>query len=250
MATIIEAAPWRCPMPSLDFDGDYGRSYRKSIQDSIPGHDVLHEIARAAIRSTSSDAQQVLVVGPGPGDELPELLNACGDAALTVLEPSELMLEQCRKTLSDHPGSSRCRLLPCSLNEALEGELNGARFDLVVCHNVLHLLPSEEQNAMLRELTQCTADGGVLLLSAYSEAEDDESQREVFQVAWQRLINRDVPQDRLEKIRDSRNNVVFSLAASRVAAVLKEAGWRSPLQLYQGLFIRLWLCRAEGAITG
>ena len=98
----------------------------------------------------------------------------------------------------------------------------------------------------MRDLTQCTADGGVLLLSAYSEAEDDESQREVFQVAWQRLINRDVPQDRLEKIRDSRNNVVFSLAASRVAAVLKEAGWRSPLQLYQGLFIRLWLCRAEG----
>ncbi|QNI64648.1 methyltransferase domain protein [Synechococcus sp. A15-44] len=233
-------------MPSLDFDGDYGRSYRKSIQDSIPGHDVLHEIARAAIRSTSSDAQQVLVVGPGPGDELPELLNACGHAALTVLEPSELMLEQCRKTVADHPGSSRCRLHLSTLNEALNDELKGARFDLVVCHNVLHLLPSEEQNAMLRELTQCTADGGVLLLSAYSEAEDGESQREVFQVAWQRLIDRGVPDDRLEKIRDSRNKVVFSLDASRLAAALEQAGWRAPLQLYQGLFIRLWLCRAEG----
>ena len=237
-------------MPSLDFDGDYGRSYRKSIQDSIPGHDVLHEIARAAIHCTSSDAQQVLVVGPGPGDELPHLLHACGHAALTVLEPSELMLEQCRRTLSEHPGSSRCRLLPCTLTQALEGELNDARFDLVVCHNVLHLLRSEEQNAMLRELTQCTADDGVLLLSAYSEAEDDESRREVFNVAWQRLVDRGVPQDRLDKIRDSNNKVVFSLAASRVTAVLNQAGWRSPLQLYQGLFIRLWLCRAEGAITG
>ena len=58
-------------MPSLDFDGDYGRSYRKSIQDSIPGHDVLHEIARAAIRSTSSDAQQVLVVAPAPAMNFP-----------------------------------------------------------------------------------------------------------------------------------------------------------------------------------
>ena len=237
-------------MPSLDFDGDYGRSYRKSIQDSIPGHDVLQEIARAAIHSTSSDAQQVLVVGPGPGDDLPQLLNACGHAALTVLEPSELMLEQCRKTLSDHPGSRRCRLLLSTLNEALEGELNGARFDLVVCHNVLHLLRSDEQNEMLRDLTQCTADGGVLLLSAYSEAEDDDSQREVFNVAWQRLVDRGVPQDRLEKIRDSNNKVVFSLAASRVASALNEAGWRSPLQLYQGLFSRLWLCRAGGLITG
>ena len=47
-------------MPSLDFDGEYGRTYRKSIQDSIPGHDVLHEIARAAIKATASDAQQGL----------------------------------------------------------------------------------------------------------------------------------------------------------------------------------------------
>ena len=47
-------------MPSLDFDGDYGRTYRKSIQDSIPGHDVLHEIARAAIQTAASDAQRVL----------------------------------------------------------------------------------------------------------------------------------------------------------------------------------------------
>lgn len=232
-------------MPSLDFDGDYGRTYRKSVQDSIPGHEVLHEIARAAIRASSSDAQQVLVVGPGPGDELPELLYACADAELTVLEPSELMLEQCRKTVADHPGSGRCRLLLSTLNEALEGDLKGARFDLVVCHNVLHLLPCKEQNAMLRDLTQCTAAGGVLLLSAYSEAEDGESQREVFDVAWQRLIDRGVPDDRLEKIRDSRNKVVFSLDASRVAAALNEAGWRAPLQLYQGLFIRLWLCRAS-----
>ena len=232
-------------MPSLDFDGDYGRSYRQSIQNSIPGHDVLHEIAAAAARSLASDAQQVLVVGPGPGDELPALLNACADAELTVLEPSELMLEQCRKTVANHPGSGRCRLHLSTLNEALNDELKGAHFDLVVCHNVLHLLPGEEQTAMLHDLTQCTAAGGVLLLSAYSEAEDGESQREVFDVAWQRLVDRGVPQETLEKIKDSRNKVVFSLDASRLTAALNEAGWRAPLQLYQGLFIRLWLCRAQ-----
>ena len=51
-------------MPSLDFDGDYGRSYRQSIQNSIPGHDVLHEIAAAAVRSLASDAQQVRFRAP------------------------------------------------------------------------------------------------------------------------------------------------------------------------------------------
>ena len=231
-------------MPSLDFDGDYGRTYRKSIQDSIPGHDVLHEIARAAIQATASEAQRVLVVGPGPGDELPALLNACADAAVTVLEPSELMLEQCRRTLADHPGSSRCRLLPSTLDEALKGELSGTRFDLVVCHSVIHLLRSDEQAAMLRELTQCTADGGVLLLSSYCETDTSEDQHEVFKVAWQRLEDRDVPADKIEAMKGSRNSVVFSLDPSRLAAGLKQAGWRPPVQLYQGLFIRLWLCRA------
>ena len=231
-------------MPSLDFDGEYGRTYRKSIQDSIPGHDVLHEIARAAIQATASEARRVLVVGPGPGDELPALLNACADAAVTVLEPSELMLEQCRRTLADHPGSSRCRLLPSTLDEALKGELSGTRFDLVVCHSVIHLLRSDEQAAMLRELTQCTADGGVLLLSSYCETDNSEDQHEVFKVAWQRLADRDVPADKIEAMKGSRNSVVFSLDPSRLAAGLKQAGWRPPVQLYQGLFIRLWLCRA------
>ena len=97
---------------------------------------------------------------------------------------------------------------------------------------------------MLRELTQCTANGGVLLLSAYSEAEDDENQREVFKVAWQRLADRDVPADKIEAMKASRNSVVFSLDPSRLAAALKQAGWPAPVQLYQGLFIRLWLCRA------
>ena len=58
------------------------------------------------------------------------------------------------------------------------------------------------------------AGGGVLLLSAYSEAEDGESQREVFDVAWQRLVDRGVPQETLEKIKDSRNKEVFSLDAA------------------------------------
>ena len=231
-------------MPSLDFDGDYGRTYRKSIQDSIPGHDVLHEIARAAIQATASEAQRVLVVGPGPGDELPALLNACADAAVTVLEPSQLMLEQCRRTLADHPGSSRCRLLPSTLDKALKSELSSTRFDLVVCHSVIHLLRSDEQAAMLRELTQCTADGGVLLLSSYCETDNSEDQHEVFKVAWQRLADRDVPADKIEAMKGSRNSVVFSLDPSRLAAGLKQAGWRPPVQLYQGLFIRLWLCRA------
>ena len=66
----------------------------------------------------------------------------------------------------------------------------------------------------------------------------------MFKVAWQRLADRDVPADKIEAMKASRNSVVFSLDPSRLAAGLNQAGWRAPVQLYQGLFIRLWLCRA------
>ena len=89
------------------------------------------------------------------------------------------------------------------------------------------------------------ADGGVLLLSAYSEAEEPESQRLVFNVARQRLLDRGVPPETVEAIVESRNKVVFSMDPSQLSTVLAQAGWPSPLQLYQGLFIRLWLCRAQ-----
>ena len=99
--------------------------------------------------------------------------------------------------------------------------------------------------ALREQLTQCTAGSGILLLSAYRKADDPESQRWVFKVAKQRLVNRGVPPETLDAIFNSRNSVVFSLDPGRVSALLAQAGWPSALQLYQSLFSRLWLCQTQ-----
>ena len=77
----------------LDFEAEYGRKYRTSIQHSIPGHATLLEIGAAAIGDAAPAARRILVVGPGPGDELPQLLDACLEAEFVVLEPSAQMLQ-------------------------------------------------------------------------------------------------------------------------------------------------------------
>ena len=64
------------PVSQLDFESEYGRQYRTSIQHSIPGHATLLEIGAAAIGDAAPAARRILVVGPGPGDELPQLLDA------------------------------------------------------------------------------------------------------------------------------------------------------------------------------
>ena len=239
------STPERTVSP-LDFDGDYGRSYRQSIQHSIPGYDVLHEIAAAAVNATSAKADSVLVVGPGPGDELVTLLSSCPDAEVTVIEPSAQMLAQCQSSIMDHAGAERCRWIQSTLAEAYNSSLHPSRFDLVVCHSVLHLLPAAEQVVKLQQLSEVTAGGGVLLLSSYSEPEDAMTYASTLDVGRQRLIDRGLSAGLVEQLLASRNRVVFSMDASRLAAVLSQQGWSQPVQLYQGLFARLWLCRAPG----
>ena len=228
-------------MPSLNFDGDYGHTYRSSIRHTVPGHDTLHEIARAAMVTTSSQALRALVVGPGPGDELPFLLEACPQAQLTVLEPSAQMLAFCRETLSGHAGRPRCQFLQSSLVEACNGSLKDAVFDLVICHNVLHLFNSDQQNQMLRQLAARTDHAGTLLLSAYSEPKEPSLTDNFLAVGRERLLNRGLPTDKVEAVMASRNQVVFSVDDTRVSAELAAAGMAAPIQLYQALFAKLWL---------
>ncbi|KZR87657.1 hypothetical protein MITS9509_00458 [Synechococcus sp. MIT S9509] len=76
-------------MTALNFEGPYGQSYPKSIRHSIPGYDTLHEIALSAMHNMAPLATRVLVVGPEPGEQLPDLLNTCPEAELTILEQSQ-----------------------------------------------------------------------------------------------------------------------------------------------------------------
>lgn len=43
-----DSTPSDCP--GLDFDGEYGRTYRWSIRNSVPGYDSLIEISTAALK--------------------------------------------------------------------------------------------------------------------------------------------------------------------------------------------------------
>ena len=231
------------PMSRLDFDAEYGRTYRKTIQNSVPGHGTLLEIAAAAIGNTFPAAKRVLVAGPGPGDELPPLLRACPDAEFVVLEPSTQMLQICTETLQEHEGYERCKLVQKTLDEAVLSGLLQRDFDVVICHNVLHLMASALQDQMIRSLVEQLLPGGVLLVSSYSESADPLICETIFSVASQRLLDRGLPSEMVDKFLTTRNTAVFSLDAERLKLILMELNCQNPIQLYQALFARLWITK-------
>ena len=231
------------PVSQLDFEAEYGRTYRTTIQHSVPGHVTLLEIAAAAIGDTAPAAKQILVVGPGPGDELPQLLDASPEAGFVVVEPSAQMLRTCIETVRGHGGFERCEWVPTTLEEAvLSGQLQ-SDFDGVICHNVLHLMAADQQALMIERLVEQSRPGGVLLISSYSEAAEPWICDTIFSIASRRLLDRGLPAEMVDKFLTARNTAVFSLDAARLETMLLGLNCQAPIQLYQGLFARLWITR-------
>ncbi|KZR88416.1 trans-aconitate 2-methyltransferase [Synechococcus sp. MIT S9508] len=231
------------PVSQLDFDAEYGRKYRTTIQHSVPGHATLLEIAAAAIGEANPAARRLLVVGPGPGDELPQLLEACPEADFVVVEPSAQMLQTSIETVKGQSGFQRCQWVPKTLEEAVHSGLLQRDFDGVICHNVLHLMAADQQDLMIESLVEQSLPGGVLLVSSYSEAAEPWVCETIFSIAARRLLDRGLPAEMVDKFLTARNTAVFSLDAARFESILLGLNCQSPIQLYQGLFARLWITR-------
>ncbi len=227
--------------PSLDFDGDYGRTYCSTIRRSVPGYDTLLEIAAAALTPWASTAQRVLVVGPGPGEELASLLAVLPEAHVTLLEPSAQMAQACREAIATHGASQRCSLQQQRL-DAAEG-LPAEGFDVVVSHNVAHLMPAEQQIAFVQQLAARVAPGGALLLSSYSEPAEPSLLESMLAVAAARLRQLGLDGETLQQFLASRNTLVFSLDGERLANTLFDAGLQPPQLLMMALGSKLWLSR-------
>jgi len=232
------------PAPVLDFNGDYGRTYRNSIRNAVPAYESLLELSAAALQQAVPEAASLLVVGPGLGEELLPLLGALPHARITLLEPSEQMAEACRGTIAAAGATQRCDLRCQSLEP--NAIPSGGPFDAVVCHNVLHLMPAAAQQDLLRSLAGCVAPGGVLVLSAYSEPGEAASLAALLAVAGTRLRQRGLDDALISRLMASRDTLVFSLDQERLEACLTAAGLTPPLLLLQALCSRLWLSRHPG----
>lgn len=228
-------------MPALDFDGDYGRTYARTIRLSIPAYDSLLEIGAFSLAALAPQAATALIVGPGLGEELPGLFAALPAARFTLLEPSEQMRRGCAAVIEREGAAERCTLLGQTLQEA--GQLQDERFAVVLCHHVLHLMRPEQQREALRQLAARLAPGGLLLLSSYSEPGDADAMERVMAITTSRLRGLGVDEATLAKFMAGRNTVVFSLNEQLLAEELAASGLEPPQQLLQALASRLWLSR-------
>ena len=105
----------------------------------------------------------VLDVGGGAGHQSFPLARAGYD--VTLLDPSEAMLDKARQRLQRLPDEARRRVTLVRADGEHAGEaVNGRRFAAVLCHGVLGYLDRPEP--VLDQLCRCAATGGLVSIMA------------------------------------------------------------------------------------
>lgn len=234
-------------MALLDFDGDYGRTYNERIRRLIPAYDTIFELAAATAAALIPQAQRVLVVGAGTGTELPGLLAALPRARFTLVEPSAQMRGLCSALISEIGATERVEWSPDTPETGMANGESG--YEVVISHNVLHVLAPPEQEQLLRRMAAQVAPGGCLLLSSYCET-DPPGLELGLAIGRARFAALGMDEATMEAVMASRNTKVFSMDTNRLERELSQAGLEPPIQLLQALFNHLWLSRrCEGGAT-
>ena len=229
----------------LDFDGNYGRDYDATIRTLIPAYEAIMEIAAASLCALVPEASTVLVVGAGSGYELPPMLAALPKAHFSLIEPSGQMRGFCERVIAAARASERVQWGPERLEPGQDWGQEA--FDVVVSHNVLHLIPPSEQQDLLQRMLACIRPGGLLLLSSYSEPGDPQLLQLLQSIAAARFAAAGLSAERIEAVLASRNNGVFSLDQDALELGLQRAGMESATLLAQALLNRLWCSRKPKA---
>jgi hypothetical protein len=223
----------------LDFEGAYGQQYRRNIRTLIAGYDTHLELAADAVAASVPEQGQVLVVGPGWGDELELLFAQRPDLRLTLVEDSPAMLENCRQRLREWGREAQVCLIGSSLEAA---DLEPQQFQGVVALNVLHLFQTAAQQQFFEHLISFLGLQGVLVLSAYTEQVHPPASPELLRsLSLHRLRRCGLPEEQIAAIIASSGKSVFPLNGTQFSQWCLQAGLMEPVEVWRGLANCLWV---------
>jgi ubiquinone/menaquinone biosynthesis C-methylase UbiE len=126
---------------------------------SVKGYVRTYVLHQQLLEHLPAPPASVLDVGAGAGNQSFPLAQAGYD--VTLLDPSQAMLDKAQRRLQQLPAEAQRRVtLVQADGEHADGAVNGRRFGAVLCHGVLGYL--EQPEPLVNELCRCAAAGGVV----------------------------------------------------------------------------------------
>lgn len=225
----------------FDFDGDYGKDYKSFIRKMIPGYEQgFIEIVVDLL--AASQAKNLLVIGPGRGEELVAMGKMLPkDVRITAYEASPEMAKVCQHQLDVHGLTDQVKIIPHAFSS--EDDVSSkscATYDAINILNVLHFLTAEERGELLRAAASRLAKGGVLVISGNSLPKNYGRQHPLAFIVRQRWTRLGINAQLQEDLLDSNGKTLFSLLPEEIDQDLKGLGF-SPLEMvFRALGSAMW----------
>lgn len=210
--------------------------YDERWAKTAPIRDSLHFLMRAVFARLPADAR-VLCVGAGTGDEIVELAKHFPGWRFVAVEPSGVMIDLCRRKAEAGGFADRCRFHEGFL-DSLPAE---APFDAATCVLVSQfILDRDARIGFFRDIAEHLRLGGVLA-SADLAADVSSPEYDALLRVWlDMLLSAGVPAAGLEQMRQAYARDVAILPPAQVAALIRAAGFDTPVLFHQAGLIHAW----------
>lgn len=209
-----------------------------------PVRDALYFLMEAALAPLPTNAH-VLSVGAGTGAELAILAANFPQWQFTAVDPSRGMIDLCRQRAEAEGYASRCTFHHGFL-ESLETD---TLFDGATCLLVSQfLVDPNARHALFRDIAARMRPGGVLI-NADLAAHTDQSSYHTLLSIWLGRMNRaGVPPEAVARAKAAYATDVAVLPPERVAQMIAESGFETPIPLFQAALMHAWCATRQGVV--
>lgn len=160
--------------------------------------------------------------------------------SFTAVEPSDAMLDVCRKRAETEGFASRCRFHGGYVDSLPPED----RHDAATCFLVSQfILEREARSIFFRDIAGRLRPGGMLASSDLASEADPEEREALLRVWLKMMAAPGIPPEGLERMRQAYAKDVAVLPPKTIAGIIQSGGFGKPVQFYQAGMIHAWLSR-------
>tara|TARA_R110000787_G_scaffold240865_2_gene347072 strand:+ start:4064 stop:4762 length:699 start_codon:yes stop_codon:yes gene_type:complete len=201
----------------------------------------LYFLLESVFAGLAEDAH-ILCVGAGTGKELIHLARKFPNWQFTAVEPSGAMLAVCRQKVEEEGMTSRCHFHEGYLDSLPDKQL----YDAATCFLVSQfILDQQLRTKLFGEIAQRLKQGGILA-SADLASQLGSDEYEALLHTWMTMMaGAGITAEKQNQIRDAYAKDVAVLPPTKVADIIKSAGFGVPVQFFQAGLIHAWFAKLQ-----
>ncbi len=213
--------------------------YDKQWSNLSAINECLYLLLRSIFAEIRPDAN-ILCVGAGTGKEIVHLADLFPTWQFMAVEPSGAMTDVCGQNIEKAGLADRCRFHQGYVDSLPQDESFDAATSFLVSQ---FILDQNERKNFFREIAIRLKPNGILVNTDLSFDRNIDIYADILAVWFRTMSSADMTPEALEKMKATYNKDVGILPPAAVAAIIRSAGFQTPVNFFQAGLIQGWFTK-------